>query len=1109
MMRLSVLHAGFAALLIFVSTAIAATNMVDGPEVPGATLRRYLLEAEPKGFPQLVEGQTPNVDRRISTIDFDRGDWKQLGGATYSTLTASLHVDRATSFQLRVTSNARVRLSVSSHVVFEHRGAGKATTTTGKPIDLDARRHPFLLEHVDNGAGGRLLLEWRPGDGPWSPLSSTALTTEDDPARVTSPGPKKAVGVRRPGDRRPLDAVHPSWRVQTIRPAGFEPRVGAMAFLPDGRLIVGTFDPLQRDEVRLPDITKKEPDVLYAISGLESNDPGDWTHEVIAKGLYEPAGLCVVDGDLIVSQRARITRLSDEDGDGFFEKHVDVASGWEGWNYHQFTFGVVHRDGTLYAALSTAMAPPAWPGMGTNAAPNGPMQGSVIAVDLESQLTRVIAGGVRTPNGLGFGPDGALFYTDNQGTWMSTSVLAEIIPGRFYGHYNRTNLVPKLANRYPFGGHPSSYCDRVRTPPTAWLPQNEVVNSPTQPLLIPDGEFAGQLLLGELTAGGIRRVFLEKIGGQWQGALFRFTQGLESGVHRLAWGPDGALYLGGIGAGGNWNWRGTRFGLQRLIPTGKATFEMRAVRAVVDGFEIEFTDRVSPEWLATPENYTLTQWRYRHTEKYGGPKVDVERLEVARAVPTADGRGVRLELPGLKEGRCVHIVTDPTSTDGESIWSTEAWYTLSRLPQPTPTPATIRGTMIDATGVGVGLLPPAHAVPLLSRSPRMHFRTTADGLPGQGHRTQRDLIALPEGIAINQLTGDLVTLGHYGDFRLHAEWFAPAGGSGQGAGNSGLYLQDRYEIQVLSTAAGDRPLDATEAGAIYGLTAPTTNASTGPGTWQAFDVWFAAPRFENGAKVADARVTVYWNGVLIHDDVAVPHPTGARRDGGEDSSRPIQIAPLRLQHHANNAKGPVRYRNVWVSEWTPTRYEAGEWKDLLPAEGLGGFKIVGGKAEYRREGGDVVGTTRPNTPNTFLTTEQEYADFDLHFEVRVDPELNSGVQIRSRDIEVGLQGYQVEIDPSPRRYSAGIYDERRRGWLQSLFDAPYARRAWRYGGWNHIQVEARGPRIRTWVNGVPAADIFDAMTASGHIGLQVHGVGGRKRPLEVRWRRLRLREVER
>ncbi len=844
--------------------------------------------------------------------------------------------------------------------------------------------------------------------------------------------------------------------------------------------------------------------------------------EVVADGLYEPCGLCAVGDDLYVSQRKAITKLSDLDHDGFYETHETVAEGWEGWNYHQFCFGLVHRDGKLYATLSTAMAPPAWEGMGTNAAPNGPMRGCVLEVDLSSKSVSVIAGGLRAPNGIGLGPDDSLWYLDNQGAWMPTSQLCEVIPGRFYGHHNRTNFVPNLAERFPRGGHPSAFVDRPRAPASVLLPHNELSNSPTQPQFIKSGLYAGQMYIGELTGGGIRRVFLERINGQWQGAVFQFTQGLESGVNRLIWGPDGSLFCGGIGAGGDWNWRGTKFGLQRLSPSGKTAFEILAVRAQSQGFEVEFTKPVDRAWLANAANYTAEQWRYEPTAAYGGPKIDQESLRVVSASPAQDGRRVALQIDGLKSGRCVHLRMDPVSNEREQIWSTDAWYTLNEIPFTLATNATIGGAKIDPSrdGVGVGVLPPANAVGLLSASADPVFRKgDAAQLPSDGGRSAEELMSLPGWVEIGKGSGDLTTSAVFGDCRLHVEWLAPPGGEGQMAGNSGVYLQNLYEIQVLGTKAGRQTMVAKdEAGAIYNMKAADINASTGPGTWQSYDIWFRAARFDGGRKTADARVTLYWNGVLVHNDVAITEPTGAAKSRGENGGDPIQLGPLRLQDHPSDAEGLVRFRNVWIAPLDEPNYVAGEWQDLLSSigdDGLpNGWVVRGGDATFRIDHGELVGTSKANTSNTFLMSGRDWQDFELLLEFRQGARLNSGVQVRSGVIggldnrTGGMIGTQVELDPTERAYTGGIYDEQRRGWLYRLIDEPYARRAYKPGEWNRLRVVAAGPVIRTWINGVPAANLFDAMDfRGGRIGLQVHGVGSITEPMEIRWRDARIREL--
>ena len=200
------------------------------------------------------------------------------------------------------------------------------------------------------------------------------------------------------------------------------------------------------------------------------------------------------------------------------------------------------------------------------------------------------------------------------------------------------------------------------------------------------------------------------------------------------------------------------------------------------------------------------------------------------------------------------------------------------------------------------------------------------------------------------------------------------------------------------------------------------------------------------------------------------------------------------------------------------------WTPLFNGKDLEGWIQKGGKAKYRIEDGAIVGSSVPDTPNSFLCTAKEYGDFALELEFKVDPALNSGVQIRSqcfdeaKTIKVGekefkigagrVHGYQVEIDPSARAYSGGIYDEGRRGWLKDLKENEAARKAFKGGDWNKFKVECKGESIKTWINDVPAADLTDGVTPKGFIALQVHGVGKKVEPLEIRWRNIRLKELK-
>jgi hypothetical protein len=183
---------------------------------------------------------------------------------------------------------------------------------------------------------------------------------------------------------------------------------------------------------------------------------------------------------------------------------------------------------------------------------------------------------------------------------------------------------------------------------------------------------------------------------------------------------------------------------------------------------------------------------------------------------------------------------------------------------------------------------------------------------------------------------------------------------------------------------------------------------------------------------------------------------------------------------------------------------------LFDGKTLDGWTQRGGKAMYRVEDGAVVGTTVTKTPNSFLCTDKNYSDFILELAFKVDPKMNSGVQIRSNsnpDYKNGqVHGYQVEIDPSDRAWTAGIYDEGRRGWLNDLKNNKPAQEAFRQNEWNALRIECRGDSIKTWLNGVPAADLKDDMTKDGFIALQVHATK-EDQPMEIRWRNIRIKTL--
>ncbi|XVV33849.1 ricin-type beta-trefoil lectin domain protein [Streptomyces sp. CA-100214] len=626
------------------------------PQEPGVTMRVFDVQTPLSGICTLKAGQTPNIDKLMPVIDWSSVDDFGLESGFVTHALGNLNAPGAGSYAFRLTSDDGSRLWIDNQLVVDHDGLHGPEPKDGT-AQLTAGYHSLRIEHFERDGGQQLTLAWKPpGASGFSVVPNSALSTDADVVRVTAPGQKECEGgTDSPGDGLPLTGVHPNYTLTDLRPAGFEPQVSAMDWLPDGRLAITTWGGSNN--------TTGEVYLLDNVTG--NTGPDKVTAKKVASGLKEPMGIKYVGGKLYVSQKHELTELNDTNGDEVTDSYRRVATWPFGGNFHEFAFGLLYKDGSFYLNLSVSIN---YGGATTDPQP-AQNRGTTIKVNKETGKVDYVAGGLRTPNGIGWGPEGGIFVTDNQGGWLPSSKLVHIKQDRFFNHYTNPDG--------PFDNKPV-------TQPVLWLPQNEIGNSPSTPLQLTEGPFAGQMLFGDVTYGGVQRGYLEKVGGEYQGAVFRLTQGLEAGVTRISIGPDGALYAGGLGAGGNWGQEGKlSHGLQKLTPNGADAFDIRAMRAVPGGFELEYTQPLSEETAAgLAGRYKIKQWRYVPTADYGGPKVDQETLTAQSATLSADGRKVTLAIPGLKADRVVHVRSPRpfSSAGGESLWSTEAWYTLNRMP---------------------------------------------------------------------------------------------------------------------------------------------------------------------------------------------------------------------------------------------------------------------------------------------------------------------------------------------------------------------------------------------------------------------------------------------
>ncbi len=664
-LRQACVHASAVLLALLVSLGLGVPAAQAQGQEPGVTMRVFQLPRALTEICPIKPGQTPNVDELKQTIDWE-GD-EVFGGPTNNFIVhaiANITVPTAGEYTFRLRSDDGSELLIDDSLVIDHDGLHGAEDMDGT-VTLTAGVHALRVNFFEAGGGQELRLSWRPPGASGFSIVPTSVLTTDTAVRVTAPGTKECEGdVDSPGDGLPLDGVNPAYDLVNLRPAGFEPKVTGLEWMGDDLLVLTWGD----DDGDPSSVTAAGE--VWKLSGVkDADDPADVTRTLIATELREPMGIKVVEGEIYVSEKHRLVKLLDPGQDGTYEGRDEIATWPFDGNFHEFAFGLLYKDGFFYLNLSVSIDL----GGATTVPQGSPDRGTQLKIAKDTGVVEHVAGGLRTPHGIGWGPEGEIFTTDNQGGWLPANKLIHVQPGKFYNHYTTGP-----------DGQPGRFDHERPTPPALWLPHNEIANSPSQPMLIPTGPFAGQMWVADVTYGGIQRAFLEKVEGEYQGAYFRMTQGLESGLTHLLAEPDGTIIVGGLGAGGNWGQEGKlEFGLQKLVPNGTETFDIQRMELTEEGFDLTYTKPLSAETLEDlAEKYVVRQWGYAPTSAYGGPKIGEETLAVTGATASADGRTVSLEIAGLKPNRVVYVRSPrPFEAEGgEPLLSTEAWYTLNKLP---------------------------------------------------------------------------------------------------------------------------------------------------------------------------------------------------------------------------------------------------------------------------------------------------------------------------------------------------------------------------------------------------------------------------------------------
>jgi mono/diheme cytochrome c family protein/glucose/arabinose dehydrogenase len=475
-------------------------------------------------------------------------------------------------------------------------------------------------------------------------------------------------------------SLQAAYRIENVAlPAELQGGISAVAFTPKGSLVVAT---------------------RFGEIWMQAADTHAWRR--FAFGLNEPLGLVAESESVVfIAHRPELLRAADSDGDGRADDFTVLNGSWGlSSNYHEFFFGLRRdRDGNFYGALSLESTGDKLEldRSQTRSAFNPEVvtapsfhrselkyRGWAVKVTPDGKLVP-LASGLRQPNGVGLSPEGEMFVTDNQGDWKPSCGLIHVSPGDFLGHASSLKWEPGFRAE---DATPEKLWQRYKGPAVVF-PHGPMGVSSGEPVWdLTGGKFGafdGQVFVGDFTSL-IMRANLEQVAGGYQGAVFPFIgradlpgnivgERLATGNTRMAFAPDGSLYVGQTGG-----WGGGTDGLQRISWDGKPSAEILDVKLTDRGFALRFTQAMTAATLGKPENYEINRFRFYYHVEYGSPWIDEARVAVKEVRVSADGRSAELILSELKVGFVYEIsVPSLRTTEGTPLANPIGYYTANRL----------------------------------------------------------------------------------------------------------------------------------------------------------------------------------------------------------------------------------------------------------------------------------------------------------------------------------------------------------------------------------------------------------------------------------------------
>jgi len=482
------------------------------------------------------------------------------------------------------------------------------------------------------------------------------------------------------------------FKINKLRsPEGTLLEVGGLCTMPDGNLAIST----RRGDV-------------YIVENPTSAKP---YFRKFASGLHEALGIAYKNGSLYVAQRGELTRLYDSNMDGKADVFETIYAWPLSGNYHEYSYGPkIAPDGSFFVTLNLGFGDVWWSGTSFV-----PWRGWTLHL-FEDGRMEPWATGMRSPCGISM-IDGELYYTDNQGDWVGSGSIMKVNKGNFMGHpgglvwtnmpnsplkTTQQDIFSKINPRIEFGPDGrrtkpenienekyKTLIDIKKDVPTlqmpaVWLPHGVLGISNSEIVKIPKGVFGPfeeQLLVGDQGQSKISRVFMETVKGELQGCAWDFRSGFQSGVLRMSWANDGSLFVGETNRG--WGSAGeANEGLQRLSWNTLVPFEMKTVKAMPDGFEIEFTKPVDKKKAANLASYNVESFIYKYHGVYGSPTVELKKCPVKGVRVSEDGLTVRIVVGDLRK-HYIHKITLDGIREQDNAYSlvhSIAYYTLNNIP---------------------------------------------------------------------------------------------------------------------------------------------------------------------------------------------------------------------------------------------------------------------------------------------------------------------------------------------------------------------------------------------------------------------------------------------